>query len=73
MPDAKVTVQVRPNGPLLVQGPIELIDPTGRPVKVPEGRPVALCRCGGSTMKPLCDGSHSRIGFRAAEPGPSPG
>ncbi|MDQ6933640.1 MAG: CDGSH iron-sulfur domain-containing protein, partial [Candidatus Eremiobacteraeota bacterium] len=28
---------------------------------------VALCRCGGSTTKPFCDGTHSRLGFQAAE------
>jgi len=26
-------------------------------------RAVALCRCGGSKTKPLCDGTHSTIGF----------
>jgi CDGSH-type Zn-finger protein len=27
---------------------------------------VALCRCGGLTTKPLCEGTHSKTGFRAA-------
>ena len=61
----KVTIQTRPNGPYLVQGPIHLVDADGKEFTV-SGDRVALCRCGGSTNKPFCDGTHSKIGFQAA-------
>lgn len=64
MADVKITV--RENGPYLVKGPIELVDSDGNPYTV-EKDTIALCRCGGSTTKPFCDGTHSRTGFAAAE------
>ena len=64
---ADVQIKVRENGPLLVKGPISLFDADGNAYEVEEGKPVALCRCGGSTTKPFCDGTHSRAGFEAAE------
>ncbi len=61
---------MRPNGPYKVEDPdgvIELIDPTGKKIDL-TGKPViALCRCGASVNKPFCDGTHSKIGFQAAE------
>ena len=62
-----VKITVRPNGPYLVEGDVEIHDPAGNKVDK-SGRPrIALCRCGASVTKPFCDGTHSRIGFQAAE------
>jgi 3-phenylpropionate/trans-cinnamate dioxygenase ferredoxin subunit len=62
---ADVTITVKPNGPYVVQGPIELVDADGNAYPV-EREVIALCRCGASEKKPFCDGTHSRIGFQAA-------
>ncbi len=62
---AEVNITVRENGPYLVRGPITLLDAQGDQFTV-EREVIALCRCGGSTTKPFCDGTHSRIGFQAA-------
>jgi CDGSH-type Zn-finger protein len=62
-----VKITCRPNGPYLVEGEVEIYDPTGARVDT-TGRPrIALCRCGGSVTKPFCDGTHSKVGFQAAE------
>ena len=65
MPDPEVTITPRLNGPYRVEGPIRLVDVDGNVRETTSG-PVFLCRCGGSTRKPFCDGTHSRIGFDAA-------
>ena len=62
-----VVIKVRNNGPYKVTGPITVIDADGNEYELPEGDTIALCRCGGSTTKPFCDGTHSRTGFEAAE------
>lgn len=65
---AEVEIKARENGPYKVSGPIRLIDADGAEYELPDdGRAVALCRCGGSTTKPFCDGTHSQVGFDAAE------
>lgn len=62
-----VTIKVRENGPYRVDGDdVKVIDWNGNEYQVTR-KPIALCRCGGSTTKPFCDGTHSRIGFHAAE------
>jgi CDGSH-type Zn-finger protein/uncharacterized Fe-S cluster protein YjdI len=61
--NGKLTVEPLRNGPLSVNGPLEICSGTGRTVdRVTSAR---LCRCGGSATKPFCDGTHARIGFTA--------
>lgn len=73
-PDAPSIVAV-PNGPLRVSGAVPLY--RRRAVQSEHGEPLAwettervetrerymLCRCGQSTRKPFCDGTHARVDF----------
>ncbi len=62
MSDAKIIV--RENGSLRIEGGILLSDPEGNPIETPpDGRPYSLCRCGHSSRKPFCDGSHKTCEF----------
>lgn len=61
----KVIITPTDNGPYHVQGKIRLLTPSGREIEVEDE--AWLCRCGGSKNKPFCDGTHSAIGFQAAE------
>ena len=62
-----ITIKVLQNGPYLVDGEAAtLVDWNGAVYPIRK-RPFALCRCGASTTKPFCDGTHSRTGFKAAE------
>jgi CDGSH-type Zn-finger protein len=54
-----------PDGPLLVRGPIRLVDADGTEIPVRRNT-IALCRCGRSRLKPFCDGTHKSLGERAA-------
>ena len=65
---AEVEIKARHNGPYKVTGPARIIDADGNEYELPDdGKPIALCRCGGSKTKPFCDKTHSEIGFQAAE------
>jgi CDGSH-type Zn-finger protein len=65
---AEVEIKARHNGPYKVTGPVRVIDADGNEYDLPDdGKPIALCRCGGSKTKPFCDKTHSKIGFQAAE------
>ena len=52
------------NGPLQVEGALEVCSASGRTIV--RGTETWLCRCGASNNKPFCDGSHEKIGFVAA-------
>lgn len=68
---AEVKITTRDNGPLLVTGPITLVDADGAAFDLGEKESIALCRCGASSNKPFCDGTHKSCGFVAAEKAPS--
>ena len=61
-----------PNGPLIVRGPVQLVDATG--TRIPTRRTtIALCRCGRSRISPFCDGTHRTTGFATQEEDERPG
>lgn len=59
----KLTITPRPNGALLLQGPVTIRDAAGG-ASVTRMK-VSLCRCGASKRKPFCDSTHKEIGFIA--------
>lgn len=66
-----VTIRLRPDGPLVVEGEFRVIDHQGNEFPLPTNKPVvALCRCGQSQNKPFCDGAHKQCGFAAVELAP---
>lgn len=59
------SVEVRENGPLFLRGDLTLAAPdSAMPGGEVKDTRAALCRCGGSSNKPFCDGTH-RNGFQA--------
>jgi CDGSH-type Zn-finger protein len=67
---ARVKIIVRKNNAYRVEDPeglVELVDSDGNLYDLAGKTTYSLCRCGGSAIKPFCDGTHNRIGFQAAE------
>jgi len=72
-------IKIVADGPYLVSGDVPLakqtieVDSDGESWRYREGPPLqhrprySLCRCGASTSKPSCDGSHSTAGFDGTE------
>ncbi len=61
-PDFENTVTVGYNGPYFVRGDLEIAN--APPDMEGVAKRAALCRCGQSKIKPFCDNSHEKAGFR---------
>jgi len=67
-----VTIKLRKNGPYKIESEeVRVVDWNGAEYTI-DRWPIALCRCGASTQKPFCDGTHSKIGFEAGEAAAGP-
>ncbi|MCU0962634.1 MAG: CDGSH iron-sulfur domain-containing protein [Pirellulaceae bacterium] len=71
---ADVTIRIRDNGPLLIEGPVRLVDAEGHDFVCDPAKPsIAICRCGQSQNAPFCDGSHKACSFQSCVRAPSGG
>ena len=62
--DNRPSIEIANDGPLLVKGLESFTNSNDEPLTT---KPItALCRCGRSSNKPYCDGTHSKIGFSGA-------
>jgi CDGSH-type Zn-finger protein len=61
-PELAASVAVVEDGPLHVTGGVAVHRSDGAPFE--SRNRMVLCRCGHSSIKPLCDGSHTEVGFR---------
>ena len=70
---AEVNVLMIENGPLKITGGVVFVDAaSGDAVPGGDAATIFLCRCGGSSNKPFCDGTHKRNGFDGSSPAPEP-
>ena len=59
----RAEVELCPGGPMLVRGEVVIRDEDG--VEHTTRRPVsAICRCGKSSLRPWCDGTHKELPAR---------
>ena len=61
-----IIIKVLKNGPYRVEGKVQMVDPQGN-VMAYDKEKFSLCRCGHSSNKPFCDGTHNKIGFQHEE------
>lgn len=58
---AETIVEPTLNGPLMVYGNVVVKDAAGNETR--KNKATAFCRCGQSSNKPYCDGTHRKVGF----------
>jgi CDGSH-type Zn-finger protein len=56
-----VTITPSENGPYIVAGAVKLVAPDGHEIEHTD--PMSMCRCGRSSNKPFCDGTHATWDF----------
>jgi CDGSH-type Zn-finger protein len=59
-------VTIKDNGPIIIEGDLEIVDSTGEAYGLAGRTKIGLCRCGMSSNSPFCDGTHNREGFESA-------
>jgi CDGSH-type Zn-finger protein len=62
MENKPVEVSITKGGPIHVKGLFTFRDSAGN-VTTKE-QELYLCRCGGSSNKPFCDGTHRKVGIK---------
>jgi CDGSH-type Zn-finger protein len=60
---AATRVTVNNNGPIIIEGDFEIVDPEGNVFGLAGRKRIGLCRCGASENKPFCDGKHNTCEF----------
>lgn len=53
------------NGPLRISGRFVIKDAQGNSFDLSGREAISLCRCGQSSNKPFCDGTHNKVGFQS--------
>ncbi len=61
--DGALRITATKDGPLKVEGSLEIVSGTG--TTLAKTSKTFLCRCGHSSNKPFCDGTHSKVGFKS--------
>lgn len=57
----KLVIEFKKDGPIRVSGNLTIVAGSGRTAW--QGTATALCRCGESSNKPFCDGTHRKVGW----------